>query len=303
MAAPLPNIAPASCNSVHRNADGLEARGFRGSSEAGFMVRRLAARAEKFFDIKCRRRGAEAPDAVVQGRDDQGAENAWRILDRRATHLQPRKRRGADRGLRESRPRASPHLEAIRRYPVVFWEDPIATMRIPTPEVAVIGNYCRGREHRGNRVPVTRSRLGRSRSPRTWRRTSLSLAILAPGPVQGSLYERRFESLGESAPHFANHLRRRGTSLDLEKAYRDAISSCLRRRRGYGRFPICNGQDAVQAFPRTPTWLGAPKGQCSGASGRFDLAAGAGRSWWLSAAPSMTMPGLPKHPAAGAHSS
>ena len=272
---PFANIAHG-CNSVIATQTALKLADFV-VTEAGFGS---DLGAEKFFDIKCRSAGL-SPDAVVL----VATIKALKMHGGVARHDLQRENVAA---LAAGCENLGQHLRILERFGVPV---AVAINRYDADtdaEVAVIGNYCRSANIEAIEC-------------RHWAeggRGAADLAALVASLADSR--QARFKllydddlSLWEKARRISQTIYGAGDIVGPKKV-RDDINRL--QETGYGRFPICMAKTQY-SFSTDPNVLGAPKGHAVGIR-EVRLAAGAGFVVVVCGA-IMTMPGLPKHPAAG----
>ena len=272
---PFANIAHG-CNSVIATQTALKLADFV-VTEAGFGS---DLGAEKFFDIKCRSAGL-SPDAVVLVATIKALKMHGGVArhDLQREHVEARTAGCENLGQ---------HLRILERFGVPV---AVAINRYDADtdaEVAVIGNYCRSANIEAIEC-------------RHWAeggRGAADLAALVASLADSR--QARFKllydddlSLWEKARRISQTIYGAGDIVGPKKV-RDDINRL--QETGYGRFPICMAKTQY-SFSTDPNVLGAPKGHAVGIR-EVRLAAGAGFVVVVCGA-IMTMPGLPKHPAAG----
>ena len=272
---PFANIAHG-CNSVIATQTALKLADFV-VTEAGFGS---DLGAEKFFDIKCRSAGL-SPDAVVL----VATIKALKMHGGVARHDLQRENVEA---LTAGCENLGQHLRILERFGVPV---AVAINRYDADtdaEVAVIGNYCRGAN-----IEAIECRHwaegGRGA-------TDLAAHVASLADSRQARFKLLYDddlSLWEKARRISQTIYGAGDIVGPKKV-RDDINRL--QETGYGRFPICMAKTQY-SFSTDPNLLGAPKGHTVGIR-EVRLAAGAGFVVVVCGA-IMTMPGLPKHPAAG----
>ena len=272
---PFANIAHG-CNSVIATQTALKLADFV-VTEAGFGS---DLGAEKFFDIKCRSAGL-SPDAVVL----VATIKALKMHGGVARHDLQRENVAA---LTAGCENLGQHLRILERFGVPV---AVAINRYDADtdaEVAVIGNYCRGAN-----IEAIECRHwaegGRGA-------TDLAAHVASLADSRQARFKLLYDdelSLWEKARRISQTIYGAGDIVGPKKV-RDDINRL--QETGYGHFPICMAKTQY-SFSTDPNVLGAPKGHAVGIR-EVRLAAGAGFVVVVCGA-IMTMPGLPKHPAAG----
>ena len=272
---PFANIAHG-CNSVIATQTALKLADFV-VTEAGFGS---DLGAEKFFDIKCRSAGL-SPDAVVL----VATIKALKMHGGVARHDLQRENVAA---LAAGCENLGQHLRILERFGVPV---AVAINRYDADtdaEVAVIGNYCRGAN-----IEAIECRHwaegGRGA-------TDLAAHVASLANSRQARFKLLYDddlSLWEKARRISQTIYGAGDIVGPKKV-RDDIDRL--QETGYGHFPICMAKTQY-SFSTDPNVLGAPKGHAVGIR-EVRLAAGAGFVVVVCGA-IMTMPGLPKHPAAG----
>lgn len=271
---PFANIAHG-CNSVQATKMALKL-GDIAITEAGFGA---DLGAEKFLDIKCRFADLK-PDAVVL------------VATVRALKMHggvPKTELGAPNieALRRGLTNLEKHIENLQSYglPIV-----VAINEFPTDtaeEEAVIREICNAKG-----VPVALSRVFADGGEGGTELGQVLLDVLANSTSDFHyLYENTL-SLKEKIKTIATNIY---GAANVEFSAKAAKDLALYEQQGYGEFPICIAKTQY-SFSDDPLLLGRPEGFTFHIN-EVRLSAGAGFIVAL-AGSIMTMPGLPKRPAA-----
>jgi formate--tetrahydrofolate ligase len=272
---PFANIAHG-CNSVVATKTALKLADFV-VTEAGFGA---DLGAEKFFDIKCRKAHLK-PAAVVLvatvralkmhggvARDKLTAENV--------------------KALRKGCENLGQHLRNLGHFGI-----PVAVginhfTADTDKELAVIGSYC---EEFGVEVHICRHWAEGGKGAAGLARHVVELTT-GRAPQFRTLYDDDLP-LWDKARHIARTIYG-AEDIIADKKLRDQFARY--EQEGYGKYPICMAKTQY-SFSTDPNLLGAPKGHVVPVR-EVRLAAGAEFIVVVCGA-IMTMPGLPRHPAAG----